>query len=233
MKQTDHNKIVWADGALTEETASWLSDCPEDMELLGFSYTELYEDRHGVEVREKIGSLCKNVIRGFGHPLADLPRTEEAGSPVSGIREALGTEKDFWIVLAGPLTNIAVLISCQPELRERLAGIMILGGGAYEGDVLPAVERSFHADPEAALIVVQSGVPLFLIPFEMKQNPLQILLHMEDCRWEDAFVDVDLYGAKTRGASVIDFHSKITGRKTNARVLTGDYSGNKLKHGHV
>lgn len=233
MKQTDQYKKVWADGALTEETASWLSDCPDDMELLGFSYTELYEDRHGAEVREKIGSLCNNVIRGFGHPLADLLRTEENGSPVSGIKESLETDGDLWIISMGPLTNVAALISCQPELKDHLAGIVILGGGAYEGDVLPAAERSFHADPEAALIVVQSGVPVFLIPFEMKQNPLLILSHMEDCRWENAFVDVDLYGAKTRGASVIDFHSKITGRKTNARVLTGDPSGNVLKHGHV
>ncbi len=63
----------------------------------------------------------------------------------------------------GPLTNIALAIVKAPDIVERLAGIVLMGGAAFNpGNVTPAAEFNIYVDPHAAHIVFEAGAPLVM-----------------------------------------------------------------------
>jgi len=73
------------------------------------------------------------------------------------------------IVAVGPLTNLAVTLTEHPELVSRIERIVIMGGAVdVEGNVpdTPSAEWNLYVDPEAARIVVESGVPILLVPLD-------------------------------------------------------------------
>jgi len=71
----------------------------------------------------------------------------------------------------GPLTNIARLILDNPEAAKRIGKIIAMGGVIYEaGNVGPHSEFNLWADPEAADVVVSSGLPLVLVPLDVTRQ---------------------------------------------------------------
>jgi inosine-uridine nucleoside N-ribohydrolase len=71
------------------------------------------------------------------------------------------------LVPVGPLTNVAMALRREPRVAERLGGIVMMGGAIGIGNTTPAAEFNVAADPEAARIVVESGVPLTIVPLEV------------------------------------------------------------------
>lgn len=66
------------------------------------------------------------------------------------------------LITTGPLTNIAIAFSKYPDLPELLHSVYTMGGSATHGNVTPAAEFNVYADPHAAELVFQCGVPLYL-----------------------------------------------------------------------
>ncbi|EKB15671.1 pyrimidine-specific ribonucleoside hydrolase RihA [Aeromonas veronii] len=64
------------------------------------------------------------------------------------------------LVPTGPLTNIALLLAAHPELKPRIARIVLMGGAAGAGNWTPAAEFNIYVDPEAADMVFKSGIPI-------------------------------------------------------------------------
>lgn len=64
------------------------------------------------------------------------------------------------LVPTGPLTNIALLLSAHPELKAKIARIVLMGGSAGPGNWTPAAEFNIYVDPEAAEMVFSAGVPI-------------------------------------------------------------------------
>lgn len=64
------------------------------------------------------------------------------------------------LVPTGPLTNIALLLSAHPELKAKIARIVLMGGSAGSGNWTPAAEFNIYVDPEAAEMVFGAGVPI-------------------------------------------------------------------------
>ncbi|MFM5437920.1 pyrimidine-specific ribonucleoside hydrolase RihA [Aeromonas enteropelogenes] len=64
------------------------------------------------------------------------------------------------LVPTGPLTNIALLLAAHPELKSRIARIVLMGGAAGPGNWTPAAEFNIYVDPEAADMVFNSGIPI-------------------------------------------------------------------------
>lgn len=64
------------------------------------------------------------------------------------------------LVPTGPLTNIALLLAAHPELKSRIARIVLMGGAAGEGNWTPAAEFNIYVDPEAADMVFNAGIPI-------------------------------------------------------------------------
>ena len=71
----------------------------------------------------------------------------------------------------GPLTNIARLVLERPVAAQRIGRIIAMGGAVHEsGNVGPRSEFNLWADPEAADVVVSSGLPLVLVPLDVTRR---------------------------------------------------------------
>jgi purine nucleosidase len=77
------------------------------------------------------------------------------------------------IVSTGPLTNIAPVFESKPELREKVKEMVIMGGAiSVPGNVEQpdhdgSAEWNFYADPAAAKSILDSGIPIRLIPLDV------------------------------------------------------------------
>jgi purine nucleosidase len=68
----------------------------------------------------------------------------------------------------GPLTNIATALVGEPRIAGRIREIVLMGGTCSEvGNITPAAEYNMHVDPEAADIVLRSGVPITIAPLDV------------------------------------------------------------------
>lgn len=73
----------------------------------------------------------------------------------------------------GPLTNLATALTRAPDIAERLAGIVLMGGAYFEvGNITPAAEFNIFVDPQAAEIVFQSGIDLTVMPLDVTHKAL-------------------------------------------------------------
>jgi purine nucleosidase len=92
----------------------------------------------------------------------------EGRTAVEVIRDAAMTYDDLVIAAIGPLTNIAMALTLHPEIRSRIASLVVMGG-AYreEGNITPTTEFNFFMDPEAAQIVLDSGLKPILVGLDV------------------------------------------------------------------
>jgi purine nucleosidase len=68
----------------------------------------------------------------------------------------------------GPLTNIAMMLVKAPEIVGKVGELVVMGGACFElGNVTPAAEFNIHVDPHAAAIVIDSGIPITIIPLDV------------------------------------------------------------------
>jgi inosine-uridine nucleoside N-ribohydrolase len=71
------------------------------------------------------------------------------------------------LIALGPLTNVARLVTEYADAAAALRGIVHMGGAAFvPGNVTPAAEFNTFCDPEAARIVLTSGLPIQLVPLD-------------------------------------------------------------------
>ena len=93
--------------------------------------------------------------------LPEADRKPEAVHAVEWMKNTLmaSTEK-ITLIAIGPLTNIGLLLSMYPEVKERIKEISIMGGSTSFGNISPVAEANVGHDPEAAQIVFSSGVPI-------------------------------------------------------------------------
>jgi pyrimidine-specific ribonucleoside hydrolase len=85
------------------------------------------------------------------------PRAVHAVELLRATLEA--AEEPVTVVPLAPLTNIALLLRTYPHLSDRIARIVFMGGAAAVGNATAAAEFNVWHDPEAAAIVLSSGVP--------------------------------------------------------------------------
>jgi purine nucleosidase len=71
------------------------------------------------------------------------------------------------VILLGPQTNLALALRRAPALATRIRGVTFMGGGFFEGgNMTPAAEYNILVDPEAAAIVLDSGIPITAVPLD-------------------------------------------------------------------
>jgi purine nucleosidase/pyrimidine-specific ribonucleoside hydrolase len=75
------------------------------------------------------------------------------------------------VLALGPLTNLARLVLENPEAAGRIGRIIAMGGAIHEhGNVGPRSEFNLWADPEAAAVILGSGVSLVLVPLDVTRR---------------------------------------------------------------
>ncbi|MDE0428628.1 MAG: nucleoside hydrolase [Caldilineaceae bacterium] len=97
------------------------------------------------------------------------PRRRALGMhAVEFLRDALSeAAAPLTLICLAPLTNIAMLLRTYPQVGEKIARLYAMGGTyAAPGNATPAAEFNVRCDPEAAAIVLQSGLPVTLYPLD-------------------------------------------------------------------
>ncbi len=82
------------------------------------------------------------------------------------------SEEPVVIIATGPLTNVAELLLCHPEVKDKIAKISIMGGGLQYGNWTPAAEFNILEDPEAADIVFRSGIFLQMCGLDVTEKAI-------------------------------------------------------------
>ncbi|MDR1795650.1 MAG: nucleoside hydrolase [Erysipelotrichaceae bacterium] len=102
---------------------------------------------------------------------ADLPKGDFASdkrNAVELMRDIVRESRDpVSLVVTGPMTNAALFIAVYPELAKKLECISFMGGSVYHGNWSPAAEFNILVDPEAAKLVMASGIPLIMSGLEV------------------------------------------------------------------
>jgi purine nucleosidase len=56
----------------------------------------------------------------------------------------------------------------KPAIAERVKEIVMMGGGYFEGgNITPAAEFNIYVDPDAADVVLRSGIPIVMAPLDL------------------------------------------------------------------
>lgn len=100
---------------------------------------------------------------GFGN--AELPAPVRKPSEESAaeliVRLVNENPGEISLVAVGPLTNIALALELSPDITDKVANVVIMGGTFYrEGNVSPYAEANIWNDPHAAKQVFNADWPL-------------------------------------------------------------------------
>ncbi|MCI0708048.1 MAG: nucleoside hydrolase [Ignavibacteriae bacterium] len=75
------------------------------------------------------------------------------------------------IVALGPLTNIARAFLKNPAALRGIGSIVTMGGAfRVPGNTGPVAEFNYYVDPEAAHIVLNSGLPITVVPLDLTER---------------------------------------------------------------
>jgi len=108
----------------------------------------------------------------------DLPAPTMALQAQHGVDFIVQTLRDqpvktVTLCALGPLTNIATALQQAPDIAARLQQIVLMGGAYFQGgNITPTAEFNIYVDPEAADIVMQSGVDIVILPLDVTHKAL-------------------------------------------------------------
>jgi purine nucleosidase len=118
---------------------------------------------HSVHGKDGLGGAKIDIRKGeewwqFSPDLADRLMTEMARQ----------YPDEMTLIATGPLTNLALAIQRDLEGMRKLKGIVIMGGAVRtNGNVTPHAEFNIFSDPLAAKIVLDSELPITLVPLDV------------------------------------------------------------------
>ncbi len=99
--------------------------------------------------------------------VARLPAPRRAVEPEFApdwiVRQAMARPGKVTLVSIGPLTNIALGLLAEPRLKEAVKEVVLMGGALDR----PEAEWNFKRDPEAARIVLESGLPITMVGLDV------------------------------------------------------------------
>jgi len=86
------------------------------------------------------------------------------------------------LITLGPLTNVAHALRRDAARMQQLAGVVMMGGAVtVPGNITPAAEFNIYVDPEAAQLVLASGLPLSLVGLDVTER-VRLTAEMIDAR---------------------------------------------------
>ncbi len=112
-------------------------------------------------------------LDGADLPLPSLLPAE--GHAVDRMIELLMTRRDADVTICtlGPLTNLGMAIAKEPAIIPKVAELVMMGGGFFQGgNTTPAAEFNVYVDPHAAHIVFTSGIPIVMMPLDVTHQAL-------------------------------------------------------------
>ena len=152
----------------------------------------------GIHGADGLGELhqFKNADGSPRYPQLTVEPSEE--DAVDILLKAAGEYgSDLTIVALGPLTNIATALQRDRTTMQKVGRIVIMGGAVkVPGNISAAAEFNFFVDPDAAQMVMESGIPLTLVGLDVamkaplprkdvedyaRENPSAVTQFIADC----------------------------------------------------
>lgn len=110
-------------------------------------------------------------LDGFDSQL--LPEKTETRHAVVWLTETLlNAPEPVTLLVTGPMTNIALAIRLEPRILSHVEKLVFMGGSMALGNVTPAAEFNMYADPEAAAIVLKSGLDMYMAGLDVTMQAL-------------------------------------------------------------
>jgi len=104
---------------------------------------------------------------GYPAPRKTVGRLHAADASI----ETVEANPGLVIVTLAPLTNLALALAKKPSIASKVGLCVIMGGApCCEGNVTPAAEYNIWVDPEAAQMVVRSGLPVDLVGWHLSRG---------------------------------------------------------------
>lgn len=189
-------------------------------ELAGFPETKVFAGCDAPINRKLITAEHVHGSTGLDGPQMDDPTMSlQDQHGVDFIIETLRREDSGTVTLCplGPLTNIATAFNRAPDVVEKVQEIVLMGGGYFEGgNITPSAEFNIYVDPEAADIVMKSGVKITMMPLDVTHKALTTKARVDKFRamgtkvgdmvaaWTDFFERFDMEKYGSEGAPLHD-----------------------------
>ena len=167
----------------------------EEIELLGITSVngnvrEEYTSQNNLDLCEYVGFDCP-VCRGADMPMTSGYRNSSdmthGHTGLGSVELPKATKTDFdsrkaaqflyetavkqngelELLVIGPMTNIAIAIIQYPEFVSLVKHVWFMGGAVWGGNVTTNAEFNIWADPEAAHVVLMSGIPLTMVGLDV------------------------------------------------------------------
>lgn len=121
-----------------------------------------------------VDGTCQAVIDGKVVRIHDkhlkLPKSrfskEETPAPFFYMDYLSSLKEPVDVIAVGPLTNLGIALSLKPEISAKIRQLVVMGGGYRVGNVTGYGEANFWHDPEAAQIVLDSGITPLIVPLD-------------------------------------------------------------------
>lgn len=143
--------------------------------------------------------FANDGMGGSNFPLAQ--QEPEVGHGVDFIIETVkNNPREIELLAIGPLTNIAMAIKRDPSIIPDIKHLWIMGGVNHSpGNIRAVAEFNFNTDPEAAKIVLHSGIEMTMMTWDACLD--YGVLYEEDLKKVEAlntkgskfFLDVNLH----------------------------------------
>jgi purine nucleosidase len=96
------------------------------------------------------------------------------------IREIMAAPGEVTLCAVAPLTNVALAIRKEPRIVEAVRDVIIMGGALRtDGNTTSLAEFNFYVDPHAAHIVLESGMPITLLPWDISKDVMLTQAHVD------------------------------------------------------
>jgi purine nucleosidase/pyrimidine-specific ribonucleoside hydrolase len=120
-----------------------------------------------------LGNYVHGVSGLDGPPLPEPAAEPVAEDAVAFLRSRLlDAQEPVTLVVTGPMTNAGRLLRDHPEVADRIAEVVFMGGSTERGNHTPTAEFNTFADPEALDVVLRSGVAVRMVGLNLTHQAL-------------------------------------------------------------
>ena len=115
---------------------------------------------------------AKDGLGGKAGELSDIPVPEAPKTRAwdAIYNEAVKHNGELVVVAVGPLTDLGIALAKYKELPNLIKKVYIMGGSASFGNITPAAEFNIYVDPEAAKMLFESGIPIYMCGLDVTEK---------------------------------------------------------------